>query len=456
MGFWQVQGKRILVVGAGKSGLAAANVLLRGGANVTLCDNKLQEVLLDSASHLLELGASLHGGGYPDAETFDGIVMSPGVPTSIPLIKRAKELGVPVIGELELAFQLSKAPFAAITGTNGKTTTTALVGEILSKGPRMVLVGGNIGIPLVNEVLNLGTEHLVVAEVSSFQLETVDTFKPLVSAILNITPDHLDRHGTMEEYRRVKAMIFANQGPENFVVLNADDPLVASLAEECKAKVLLFSCQKKVTQGSFLQEGKLMMRLDSQEHELLGIDELQIKGPHNWSNALAASAVCWAAGCSLDVIRAGLKAFQPVAHRMEPAGTVDGVIYINDSKGTNPDATIKALQSYDQPIVLIAGGLHKGSSFAELASVAAKRCKNVVLIGQAAPLLAEALNSVGFTKILQADSMREAVQKARETAREGDLVLLSPACASMDMFKNYEERGTVFKTLVSQMSPEAS
>ncbi|MCW2278854.1 UDP-N-acetylmuramoyl-L-alanine--D-glutamate ligase [Heliophilum fasciatum] len=444
--------QKVLVVGAGKSGIAAARALAEQGAAVTLCDQKPLEQWATSLD-LAEKGVTLYGGGYPELARsgFAEVVLSPGVSILGSLAQEAAQLGIKVTGELELAFSLSHEPWIAITGTNGKTTTTSLVGAILAEAGWQPLVGGNIGQPLIEEVQLPGKYKSVVAEVSSFQLETVERFQPRVAMILNITPDHLDRHGTMENYRAMKARIFARQQPSDITVLNADDPLVASLASDCPGKVLLFSRLGEVAVGAFVREGWIVFRDDQGERPVVSIDELQIKGAHNVENALAACAGSMALGVAADVVGRSMQAFQPVEHRMEPVATVDGVLYVNDSKGTNPDATIKAIESYRQPVVLIAGGKNKGSDFADLAQVVAQRVKWLVLVGQAADLIEAAVRATGFDRITRVATYPEAVKAAQAQATLGDVVLLSPACASMDMFRNYEERGQVFKQLVCSL-----
>ncbi|MBM7867518.1 UDP-N-acetylmuramoyl-L-alanine--D-glutamate ligase [Heliobacterium gestii] len=453
---WQ-DGRKTLVVGAGKSGIAAARALARLGASVTLCDTKTLEDL-PCRKELEAAGITLYGGGYPSIREngFREVVMSPGVPLTTPPAQEAQEQGVTVTGELEIAYLLSQAPFIAVTGTNGKTTTTSLVGAILQEAGWAPLVGGNIGQPLVEEVEELAGDRWVVAEVSSFQLETTDQFHPRASLILNITPDHLDRHGAMENYRAIKARIFRNQGGDgDITVLNYDDPLVRTLAEECRGRILFFSRREKLEQGAYVDEGMIRFAGPQGDLSVVAIDDLQIKGAHNVENALAACAATVGLGIEPAVAAKAMIAFQPVEHRMEPAGTVAGVDYVNDSKGTNPDASIKAIESYNKPVILIAGGKNKGSDFAELAQIIKQRVKAVVLVGQAAPILERALRQAGVDRITGVRDFADTVPAAAAMAEPGDVVLLSPACASLDMFPNYEVRGQVFKDLVRQMETKA-
>ncbi|MZP28961.1 UDP-N-acetylmuramoyl-L-alanine--D-glutamate ligase [Heliobacterium undosum] len=455
---WQ-DGRKTLVVGAGKSGIAAARTLARLGASVTLCDTKALEDL-SCRKELEAAGVALHGGGYPSLREggYCEVVMSPGVPLIVPPAREAQERGIAVTGELEIAYLLSPAPFIAITGTNGKTTTTSLVGAILKAAGWNPFVGGNIGQPLVEEAQNLTADRWVVAEVSSFQLETTDQFHPRASMILNITPDHLDRHGDMENYRAIKARIFRNQGGdrgnEDITVLNYDDPLVRTLAADCRSRVLCFSRLQKMEHGAYVDGGMIRFAGPEGDIPVVAVDRLQIKGAHNVENALAACAVTVGLGIAPAVVAQAMIDFQPVEHRMEPAGTVAGVAYVNDSKGTNPDASIKAIESYDRPVILIAGGKNKGSDFSELAEIIKKRVKAVVLVGQAAPVLEAALRKVGVESIKPVDTFEATVLEAARMAEPGDVVLLSPACASLDMFPNYEVRGQVFKDLVRQLAQD--
>ncbi|ABZ84614.1 udp-n-acetylmuramoylalanine--d-glutamate ligase, putative [Heliomicrobium modesticaldum Ice1] len=449
---WQ-DGRKTLVVGAGKSGIAAARTLARLGAAVTLCDTKTLEDL-PFRKELEAAGVVLHGGGYPSLREggFREVVMSPGVPLTVPPAREAQEQGLAITGELEIAYCLSLAPFIAITGTNGKTTTTSLVGAILKAAGRNPFVGGNIGQPLVEEAQRLTADRWVVAEVSSFQLETTDQFHPRASLILNITPDHLDRHGDMENYRAIKARIFRNQGSEDITVLNYDDPLVRTLAADCRSRVLFFSRLQKMEHGAYVDGGMIRFAGPEGDMAVAAVDRLQIKGAHNVENALAACALTVGLGIAPAVVAQAMIDFQPVEHRMEPVGTVEGVAYVNDSKGTNPDASIKAIESYDRPVILIAGGKNKGSDFSELAEIIKKRVKAVVLVGQAAPVLEAALRKAGVEAIKLVDTFDATVLEAAQMAEPGDVVLLSPACASLDMFPNYEVRGQVFKDLVRQLA----
>lgn len=447
----KLKGKKVLVVGAGKSGLAVSRFLAGKGAAAVLADANNPVYPGGELEQLAAEGVELSLGGYPEVKrgSFDLVVMSPGVSLTEEPSLAAMKNGIPVTGELELAYHFTKAPIVAITGTNGKTTTTTLIGEIFKDAGRNTLVGGNIGLPLVTEVERYNPQDVIVAEVSSFQLETTDAFKPKVAAILNITPDHLDRHGTMENYIEAKAKIFANQDPGDFTVLNYDDPLTAALSDKSRGRTIFFSRRQELQAGLFVREGKIVTKLDDCEEIICRTDELGIPGAHNLENILAAVAAAKATGVETVSLAKTLKRFKGVAHRLEFVAEVNGVQYINDSKGTNPDASIKALEAYDEPIVLIAGGKSKGSDFGEFAKKVKERARVLVVLGESAQLITEAARARGVENIQYAKDFREAVILAHRAARPDEIVLLSPACASWDMFNNYEERGDLFKEIVS-------
>ena len=442
-------GEKVLVIGAARSGLAGAEFLAKQGNQVVLTDMK-QAVQVDN---LAELGVSFVWGEQPDVEAIkpDYIVMSPGVPLTIPPVKYAKEHGIPVIGELELAYRNCKAPFAAITGTNGKTTTTTLIGELMKKTGRQVFVGGNIGVPIITYADKLQEEDIVVAEVSSFQLETVESFCPHLALMINLTPDHLDRHGDMAGYLAAKARIFENQKESDYLVLNYDDEALRELAPQSRGKVIFFSQKHKLEEGVYLDGSQVMLALNGESLFICNADEIAIKGKHNLENAMGAIVFAYLSGVRAEDIRDVLMTFQGVEHRLEPVRTLNEVLYINDSKGTNPDSTIKAIEAYDRPIVIILGGKNKGVPFTELAGLVKQRVKKAVLVGQAKEELAEALDAAGFNDYVRTESFEEAVTKAAELAEPGDIVLLSPACTSWDMFSSFEERGRLFKKLVMEL-----
>ena len=445
-------GDAILIIGAARSGVASAEYLLSIGKQIVISDmnTKLAE---DVETQLGHASVSYVWGKQPDVAALQPelIVMSPGVPLSIPPVVKARELGIPVISEPELAFRYSDVPFVAITGTNGKTTTTTLTAFLLEKEGRKVVAGGNIGLPLISQCPQMSANDIVVAEMSSFQLESVDSFCPKVAVVMNLTPDHLDRHKTMEAYAAAKANIFKNQGPEDYLLLNKDDAIVAAMAAGAKSHVYYFSQQEILDEGIWLEDGNLVYRLDKNgaPQVLIPAAEIGIVGSHNWQNAMAASLAALLMGQQPEIIAERLRAFKGVAHRMEPVATIDGVLYVNDSKGTNPDSTEKALGSYGKrPIVLIAGGRNKGSDMAVLVPLMRAHCRGVVLVGEATGDFIDAFERTDYTDYVCADSFEDAVAKAREMAQSGDVVLLSPACASWDMFDNFEQRGDLFKELV--------
>lgn len=449
----RLNGQKILVIGAGRSGIAASNFLSQKGALVELTDIKSRQEFEAGLEASLNDGIKLTLGSHPSVEkgSYGIVVPSPGVPLKILPIAKAREFGIPVVGELELAYQFAGSPIIAITGTNGKTTTTTLIGEIFKAAGYRTLVAGNIGLPLIGEVEKYSSGDVIVAEVSSFQLEATAFFKPQVGAILNITSDHIDRHVDMKGYTAAKAKIFANQTAKEYTVLNFDDPLTNNLASMCPGSVIFFSRLHKLTRGVFVQDNWIVIRWDEKFHPVLPVGELRIPGPHNLENAMAAAACCWVRGIGVDVLARILSEFKGVTHRLEFVAEIDGISYINDSKGTNPDATIKALQSYSKPIVLIAGGRNKSNDFNELSVLIREKARAVILIGESAGDIKRAVENQGGPEVYLAGTLPEALSAASRIARRGDVVLLSPACASWDMFRNYEERGDLFKQAVMRL-----
>ena len=439
--------KRVLVVGLGRSGVASALFLKEHGARVTVSDSKSPDQLREEIPALLDHGIAVETGGHGE-RTFqnqDLIVVSPGVPVDAAPLAQARALGEAVIGEIELASEFLQGPILAITGSNGKTTTTTLVGEILAKGGVRTLVGGNIGTPAISLVAKATPATAIVLEVSSFQLETIRNFRPKVAAALNVTPDHLDRHRTFQAYVDAKARVFENQQPDDFAVLNADDSTCVDLAARTRAQVFWFSRKKEVERGAFLRKGQIVFRRE-REQEIMPVANVPLKGSHNVENVLAAISCGMLMGCSAENISTAVREFQAVEHRLEYVATVRGVEYYNDSKATNVDATIKALESFPANIHLILGGKDKGSDYTVLNELLRKRVKSVYTIGAAAEKIESHIR--GATKIIPAGTMDSAVRSAAAAAQEGDVVLLAPACASFDQFKNYEHRGRVFKELV--------
>jgi len=452
----ELNGKRVLVVGLGKSGVASALFLKAHGARVTVSDTKSGDELHNEIPTLLDHGIAVETGGHGE-RTFRGqdlIVVSPGVPVDAPALVQARNLGEPVIGEIELAARFLPGPIIAITGSNGKTTTTTLVGEIMTAGGFSALVGGNIGTPAISLAERAKPETVIVLEVSSFQLETIQTFRPKVAVVLNVTPDHLDRHRTFEAYVDAKARIFENQGAADYAVLNADDPTCVALAARTKAQVFWFSRQKEVQRGAWVREGTILFRDASGQREIMLVSEIPLKGAHNLENVLAAVCAGVLMGCGPEKIRLAVREFKAVEHRLEFVATIRGVDYYNDSKATNVDATIKALESFPANLHLILGGKDKGSDYSVLNDLLRQRVKRVYTIGSAAAKIESQIVSAkdGGPEIVPAETLENAVHKAHAVAEPGDVVLLAPACASFDQFKNYEHRGQVFKETVKALS----
>lgn len=449
------EGKKVLVCGMARSGVSAAQCLYELGARVTISDSKAEEKLAEALQPLegMDIRRCLGDQAQPaDLESYDLAVTSPGIPMQAPILRAVQAAGVPLIGELELGAQVSRAPLYAVTGTNGKTTTTTLIGEIFRNLGKTTYVVGNIGYPFTACALQCGEEDVAVAEVSSFQLETISTFHPHIAVMCNITEDHLNRHGTMEEYIRVKERIFENMGQGDYAVLNLDDPIVRGMAERIPCAPAFFSRRQEVETGAYLEGEEVVFSLNGHKKRVLRADEIRIPGEHNLENALAATALTMLAGVPAPVVRHTLKTFPGVEHRIETVRTVEGVTYINDSKGTNVDASIRAVRAMKVPTVLLAGGYDKHTDFLPLArEILTSKIHTVVVLGDTAEQIERALRAVGFESILHAKTFEEAVLLARSCAREGENVLLSPACASFDMFRDYEERGRVFKEIVSRL-----
>ena len=448
----ELKGKKVLVVGLGKSGLAAALFLRHRGAQVTVSDLRSAEALAKDIPALLDEGIMVEAGGH-GLLTFrrqDLIVVSPGVPLNTPELAQVRSFGLPVIGELELAARFIKGRTLAITGSNGKTTTTALLGEILKEAGIPTLVGGNIGVPVVGLIDQSTDETWSVLEVSSFQLESTIQFHPSIAVILNITPDHLDRHGSFENYARAKERIFAAQDADDFVVLNADNMRAAEAATRSDAKVYWFSVEHSVPQGAWLEAGHLVYRPapDVPAEDVMLLSGIPLKGTHNVENVLAALCAARLAGAPAEAIRKAIESFQAVEHRLEFVARVNGVEFYNDSKATNVDATAKAVASFDSGIHLILGGKDKGSDYLQLAALLRARVRAVYTIGSAAAKIESQLR--GVVTILSCQTLDNAVSAAASAARPGEVVLLAPACSSYDQFEDYEHRGRVFKQLVAE------
>jgi len=441
------QNKKVCIIGYGKSGRAAAERLLSAGAVIKISESR------DNVDGIRELPVEFEFGGHTPQFCCDAdlIVVSPGVHLDIPAIEEAKKRSVPVISEIELAWRFFSKPVIAITGTNGKTTTTTLVGEMLKDAGFRVAVAGNIGLPLIS--VDDSILDYIVAEISSYQLETIEDFKPHIAVMLNLTPDHLERYKTMEAYGAAKQRVFMNQNGDDFFVFNNDDPLVVKMAERAPSKKVPFSRTSAVLGGLFLNEGHMVRLKENYLESIIRTDEILIKGDHNIENAMAAAQTALLCGVSPSDIAKTLKDFKGVEHRIEFVRAVNGVAFYNDSKGTNPDSTIVALKTLakDRNIVLILGGRDKGTDLGPLCQKVLETVKEAVLIGEAADRFDHALRSVGYGSIHRASSMEEAVRRSFELSGDGTSVLLSPACASFDMFKDFEHRGKVFKEIVHSL-----
>jgi UDP-N-acetylmuramoylalanine--D-glutamate ligase len=462
-GYWT--NKRVTILGLARSGEAAANLLSDLGARVLVSDQKDEKQLRDEVARLARAHPQIrfHLGGHPDEiiKSADLVFISPGVPTNIPVLKSAREKGLPVIGEAELAYRVCRAPIIAITGTKGKSTTSTLLGQILTKSRSSnTIVAGNIGTAVPRCVLDLTELDLLVLETSSFQLETTVHFAPEVGVILNITRDHFDRYNSIEDYAAAKYRIFANQTRDNYTVLNADDPLTMACASRTRARVILFSSRRRLDEGLCVEDGEIVAKSDRSRIAILKRDELRIPGRHNLENVLAAAAVSLVYGADLEVIRGELKSFPGLEHALEFVNEVRGVKFIDDSKSTNVASLKAALESFPsiEPVwngkngnvILIMGGRDKGNDYAPLKPLVQKKVNHLVLIGESAEKIQNSIG--GYTSSHRAATMEDAVWLAYSLAKSGDTVLLSPACASFDMFTNYAERGVIFKGAVRKIA----
>lgn len=451
----ELEGKRVLVVGLARTGVATALFCAARGARVTATEERGEAAVGEAAQTLRDAGCTLEFGGHSN-ELFlaqDLIVPSPGVPASVPGLVAARSAGIPVWSEIELAWRFLRGRFVAITGSNGKTTTTSLVGHILENASMPVIVAGNIGTPVISRVPDATDRTITVAEVSSFQLELIDTMRPDIAVFLNLTPDHIDRHGSFEAYARAKARIFENQTGRDAAVLNADDAESKRYAPE-KPQVYWFSRSKRVANGAFLEGGQVVFRQDGEDVPLLSLKDIPLRGQHNVENVLAAAATTFLLGVEPEAIAQGVRTFPGVEHRIEFVAQIGGVDFFNDSKATNVDAAAKAIEAFSGGLLVILGGKDKGSSYMPLADLLRQRARQVFLIGTAAQKIESEL--AGAVPLTQAGTLDRAVTLAFEQAQPGDTVLLAPACASFDQFENYEQRGRVFKELVRALMPQAS
>ncbi|MCL6519235.1 MAG: UDP-N-acetylmuramoyl-L-alanine--D-glutamate ligase [Armatimonadetes bacterium] len=452
-------GKNAHIIGMARSGMAAAEVLTALGAIVTLHDHKEESEIQESLRIARELGLQTKVGkqAYENLWTADLIVTSPGVPDTCPAIVMGRERGIPIFSEVELGYRISPAPIIAITGTNGKTTTTALTGEILKCDGHHVYVAGNIvageiRLPLVRAAYRASASDVIVAEISSFQLEWVSSFRPRVAALLNISADHLDRHPNLQTYAKVKAQIFQYQEPADFAILNADDPIVMQYAPQIKSQIWQFSRTKEVEIGTFTRGTEVWVRTPEGESFVCDTANMRLRGTHNLENVLAAAAAALAFGANRHAVQEAVDAFQPLEHRLEPVAVIKGVEFLNNSMCTNVTAAVRSLEAIGKPTIVIAGGKDKGADYGPLGEAFARYAKHVVLIGQDAPLIEKAARAAGFSQISKAASMDEAVRIAWENAEPGDTIMLSPGCASFDMFRDFEHRGATFKAAVANLA----
>jgi UDP-N-acetylmuramoylalanine--D-glutamate ligase len=451
------QSKRVTVFGLGRSGRAAADLLLDVGARLTIVEEHTNQEFESMSAAYGRRGAQVFGGGKvaDGLRDLDLVVVSPGVPKDHSLLQEMGQRGIPVIGEIELAGWFLRAPIIAVTGTNGKSTTVRLIGSILQQSGKRAFVGGNLGIPLCEAVpkrtppVSTPDYEYIVAEVSSFQLETIHLFRPWIAALLNVTPDHLDRHPTQEDYRAAKQRIFENQTMQDWALINVDDPVVRTMALPARSGICEFSLTKRVERGVYLEGTDIRARMDGQDFFVAPRDALPMRGNHNVANAMAAMSVGLLCGCSAEDMVLALQATTTFEHAMEVVRQWEGITFVNDSKGTNVDATLKALQSFHEPLVLILGGKDKGGDFSQLADNIRRQVKGVVVIGEATQKILQALDHI--KPVALATSLTDAVSQAVAFASRGDVVLFSPACASFDMFRNYHHRGLEFKRVVGEL-----
>ena len=450
-----LSGKRVLVVGLARTGVAAALFSGGYGANVKATDEKSEAELGDVAVRLRAAGVKLELGGHNCVSFLeqDLIVLSPGVPAHLPELDKARDAGIPVWSEIELAWRFLRGKLIAITGSNGKTTTTSLVAHILKTAGIPTLMGGNIGTPLLSLVETSEDTSVTVAEVSSFQLETIEKFRPEIGVLLNLTPDHLDRHASFEEYAGAKMRMFENQIERDAAVLNADDPEITKRMPS-RPHIYWFSRQKRVAEGVYMRDGQVLFRLEGDEIPLLRREDVPLRGEHNVENVLAGCAAAYLAGAAPAAIAHGVKSFKGVEHRLEFVAEINGISFYNDSKATNVDATVKALEAFPGPLLVILGGKDKGSPYAPLRDLLHARARTALLIGAAAEKIAAEMS--GAVPVIQAGTLERAVRLAFEQAKPGDVVLLAPACSSFDQFENYEHRGRVFKQLVAQLEGQSA
>lgn len=445
--------KKYLIIGSGISGIGSAKLLLNTNAKITIYDGNEKIKISDVKEKVGSNDVDVILGELEDEiiKDTDVLVISPGVPIDSPVVVKAKEYGVTVWGEIELAYRLGKGRIIGITGTNGKTTTTTLTGEIMKNYFASTFVVGNIGIPYTGVVNETKEDSVIVAEISSFQLESIEEFHPEITAVLNITPDHLNRHYTMENYTAVKMSITSNQTKDEVCVLNYEDELLREEAGKLHNRVVFFSSRQSLTEGVCLKDENIVYREAGKETVICGAHEMKLVGIHNIENVMAAAAIAVNMGVPVEIIRDTIKNFNAVEHRIEYVTEKNGVIYYNDSKGTNTDASIKAIEAMTKPTVLIAGGYDKGSEYDDWLEAFNGKIKKLILLGVTKDKIAATAEKHGYTDYVIVNDLKEAVEKSAEYAKPGEVVLLSPACASWDMFKSYEERGNLFKEYVNNL-----
>ncbi|BBF43009.1 UDP-N-acetylmuramoylalanine--D-glutamate ligase [Lachnospiraceae bacterium KM106-2] len=450
----ELKDKQVLVVGSGLSGVAATKLLKKVGAFVTIYDsnaNVEKDDVLKKFDEKVEFDTIFGEISKEQMANMDLVVLSPGVPTDLPFVNEFRTMNTPIWGEIELAYNFAKGKVVAITGTNGKTTTTALTGSIMEAHFASSFVVGNIGTPYTDMALQTKEDSVTVAEISSFQLETIHEFHPKVSAILNITPDHLNRHHTMENYINTKISITRNQTEEDACILNYEDEELRKAAKNIPAKVIFFSSKSELEEGLFLRKDEIIAKFDGKEEVICNIHELKLLGAHNYENIMAAVGMAMKMDVPMDIIKKTIKEFKAVEHRIEYVDTINDVKYYNDSKGTNPDAAIKAVQAMITPTIVIGGGYDKESSYEEWIASFGDKVRYLVLLGQTKDKIAKTAKKMGFSNIVMVETLKEAVEESTKLANKGDSILLSPACASWGMFKNFEERGDMFKQYVNEL-----
>lgn len=456
-----LKNKKVVVIGMARTGLAVAEAVARLGGRAVVYDRKPASELSEAIAFCERIGAEARPGESEiDLRGADLLVPSPGVSAGSKVFADAKRLGVEVVSEIELAYRISAAPIIAVTGTNGKTTTTILIGRMLEADGRDVFIGGNVAageikLPLVTAALQAGRDSVISAEVSTFQLEWISSFRPAVAALLNVTSDHLDRH-SIGEYAALKARIFENQREDDIAIVNAENSISASIGGKLKSRVLRFARLSEVDEGAFVRGDELVVRLDGKENVVCSRRDIRLRGEHNVENVLAAACAAMAFGARPESIRAAVREFREVEHRLEPVATVDGVLYINNSMCTNVDAAVRSVEAVAEPQIVIAGGKDKGLEYGPFAEALKRRARHVILTGPGGDLIGEALKDIGYDRITRAESMQDAVDKASRLAEPGWAVVLTPACSSFDMFSSFEERGQAFKDAVRNLQPKES